>query len=148
MEHPSPIQETGTNLSSKTPPRLGHPITSAGPAVNLLSGNEDESDVSDNDAEEESKSTITAAAAFYNRWNPAIGSCLSRAELDRVVENCVAEWHLLTLKGDKAAVNGRQPGNRERESGTRAAPSRQQSRQQQRIRRKDNAKKWEEASRI
>ena len=68
--------------------------------------------------------------------------------MDRVVENCVAEWHLLTLKADKAAVNGRQPGNRERESGTRAAPSRQQSRQQQRIRRKDNAKKWEEASRI
>ncbi len=108
---------------------------------------ESESDASDNDAEEDGESTSTTASAFFNRWSPAIDSCSSREELDRVTESCAAEWHLLTLKADKATENGRQ-GSRERVTGTHAAPRRQQSRQQQRIRRKDNTKKREEASRI
>jgi hypothetical protein len=90
MENPTPIQESGTNCSSETPPRHGQLITNAGPAVNLL-----------------------------------LPPC-SREELDRVTENCAAEWHLLTLKADNATDIERQV-SREQESGTHAAPRRQQS---------------------
>jgi hypothetical protein len=86
-----------------TPPHHEQTTPDAVLAPNLLPSIEDESEESENDAEEDGKTTASTAVAFFNRWSPAISGCSSREEIDLVAENCAAEWHQLTLKADKAA---------------------------------------------
>ena len=67
-----------------TPPHHTQAIPDTGLAPNLLPSSEDELEESENDAEEDSKTTASTAVAFFNRWSPAISGCSSIEEIDLV----------------------------------------------------------------
>ena len=127
------------NLSTRKPPRHDHRTPNVGTAVNLLPSNKGESEESDNHAEEDGESTTTSAESFFNRWTPAILGFSSREELERMTENCAAG---INFKADNRLANGKQ-ASREQVSSSLTTQKRQHSRQQQHMRKRDNANKME-----
>jgi hypothetical protein len=84
-----------------------------------------------------------------NHWAPIIFNCSSREELNIISDGLAADWHRLTLKAESPAPSADRlprPPNPPTDSLTHRR--RGQSRQQQQIRKKNNSKRWEAASKL
>jgi hypothetical protein len=114
-------------------------------AVNILA-----SPVSSvSDVEEQEEGEISQCGLFFNRWATIILSFSSREELNYISDSLAADWQRLTLKADSPAPSAdRLPRPVTPPTKSPSHRRRGQSRQQQRIRKKKNSKRWEAASKL
>ncbi|EFX83239.1 hypothetical protein DAPPUDRAFT_301908 [Daphnia pulex] len=96
----------------------------------------------------EDEDALSPADLFYERWAPTILNCSSRTELDTIASDLATNWHALTLKEDTPSSEATRPPRIPQTTPPGSIPHRQQSRQQQRVRRKNNAKRWADASKL
>ncbi|XP_046632270.1 uncharacterized protein LOC124311947 [Daphnia pulicaria] len=96
----------------------------------------------------EDEDALSPADLFYERWAPTILNCSSRTELDTIASDLATNWHALTLKEDTPSSEATRPPRIPQTTPPGSIPHRQQSRQQQRVRRKNNAKRWAAASKL
>ncbi|XP_046651115.1 uncharacterized protein LOC124342196 [Daphnia pulicaria] len=131
-------------ISSPHSPLGTSPTTNSGASSPSLELGVDDLDGSLPDEED----GPTPANLFYEHWAPIIMECSSRTELDTIASDLAADWHSRTSKDDPPSSEASRPPRPPRTSPQRSNTHRHQSRQQQRIRQKNNAKRWEAASKL
>jgi hypothetical protein len=98
--------------------------------------------------EDDDEEAIPPAHSFYTRWAFEFQECSSRDQLDVIVANCASDWHQRTRREEHTEQVDPRPPRLPNPARTHHRPRRVQSRQQQRVRQKDNSRRWIEAGKI
>ena len=127
--------------SRERPPTYRGPTATAPPASPLsppgildLSDPEWDSASSVLEAAREADERLEAHQLHFNKWRPILEQCASPAEFDDAVEALAREWHEKTAKEEDQPQHNR-PARAAQASAEGGRRSRNQSRQQQRVRR-------------